>query len=227
MDVVEAIKQRRSIRAFKSAPVPREILKEIIELALRAPSGSNIQPWEFAMVQGKELQEIRQAFTKKSSESPDFDLHVRFKYLEPFDSRRRNVMKSLLGIREIERDDKEKRMQFQLQGLRLWGASAAIYIYIEESLLKEGEELNVWPIFDCGLVAENIMLLATAYGIGTVSLIQAVSYPDVLRTVLGVPDSKLMLLGIAMGYPDWDDPINQFRSERVPLDEVGNWYGFG
>jgi len=62
------------------------------------------------------------------------------------------------------------------------------------------------------------MLLATKYGLGTVAQAQAVTYPEVLRKVLGIPDSKLIVLGIAIGYPDWDDPINQFQSEREPLD---------
>jgi nitroreductase len=75
-------------------------------------------------------------------------------------------------------------------------------------------------------VAENIMLLATKYGLGTIAQIQAVGHPNVLRKVLGIPDSKLIVLGIAIGYPDWDDPINQLRSEREPLDNVSTWYGF-
>jgi len=75
-------------------------------------------------------------------------------------------------------------------------------------------------------VAENIMLLATKYGLGTIAQIQAVGYPVVLRTVLGIPDSKLIVLGIAIGYPDWDDPVNQLCSEREPLDNISTWHGF-
>jgi len=70
------------------------------------------------------------------------------------------------------------------------------------------------------------MLLASRYGLGTIPQIQAVDYPDILRKVLGIPDSKLIVLGIAVGYPDRDDPINQFRSEREPLDKIARWYGF-
>jgi nitroreductase len=75
-------------------------------------------------------------------------------------------------------------------------------------------------------VAENIMLLATKYGLGTIAQIQAVNYPVVLRTVLGIPDSKLIVLGIAIGYPDWDDPVNELRSEREPLGNISTWHGF-
>ena len=70
------------------------------------------------------------------------------------------------------------------------------------------------------------MLLATKYGLGTIVQVQAVLYPDTLRKILEIPDSKLIVLGIAIGYPNWDDPVNQFQSERAPLEEIGKWYGF-
>jgi nitroreductase len=88
------------------------------------------------------------------------------------------------------------------------------------------DKVNAWPLFDCGLVAENIMLLAVNYGLGTVAAIQTVKYPDVLRSILRIPDSRLIVLGIAIGYPDWDHPVNQMYSEREPLDTVTGWYGF-
>jgi nitroreductase len=113
-----------------------------------------------------------------------------------------------------------------LQGLRVFEAPCVIYLLFDRSLYQQGDTLNIWPLFDCGLVAENIMLLATKYGLGTIPQIQAVVYPDVLRKVLGIPDSKVIVLGIAIGYPDWDDPVNQLRSEREPLDSVSAWHGF-
>ena len=108
----------------------------------------------------------------------------------------------------------------------LFEAPSVIYIYIDRSFHLQGDRLNVWPIFDCGLVADNIMLLATKYGLGTIPQVQAVNYADALRKILGIPDDKLIVLGIAIGYPDWDDPVNQFRSEREPLEKVTKWYGF-
>ena len=70
------------------------------------------------------------------------------------------------------------------------------------------------------------MLLATHYGLGTIPQAQAVVYGDIVRKVLNIPQSKLLALGIAIGYPDWDNPINQSRTEREPLAEVASWYGF-
>ena len=228
MEIVEAINRRKSIRAFKSDPVPREILKEVMELALRAPSYDNTQPWEFAIVTGKKLEGIKQAFVKKAEEgrNPDTDIPRPREFPEPYDTRRRTIGRKVLELKGISREDKEKRGRWLLQGLRLFEAPCVIYIYIDRSFYRQGDGLNIWPIFDCGLVAENIILLATRYGLGTIAQIQAVVYPDVLRKVLGIPDSKLIVLGISVGYPDWDDPINQFHSEREPLDKVTKWYGF-
>ena len=228
MDIVEAIQQRKSIRAFRPDPVPKEILKEILDVALRAPSWANTQPWEFAIVTGKQLEEVKQAFVEKGTaaeqDSPDIPRPREFPQI--YDTRRRILGRKVLELKGIQREDKEKRGWWLLQGLRLFEAPCAIYIHIDRSLYFQGDGLNIWPIFDCGLVAENIMLLATKHGLGTIAQIQAVVYPDVLRKVLEIPDSKLIVLGIAVGYPDRDDPVNQLRSEREPLDTVSTWYGF-
>jgi nitroreductase len=228
MDIVEAIHQRKSIRAFRSDPVPKEVLKGIMELALRAPSWANTQPWEFAIVTGKKLEEITQAFAEKAAkgaeDNPDVPRPREFP--DPYDTRRRVVGRKVLELKGISRDDKQKRKWWLLQGLRLFEAPCVVYIYIDRSFYQQGEGTNIWPVFDCGLVAENIMLLATEHGLGTIAQIQAVAYPDVLRKVLEIPDSKLIVLGIAVGYPDWDDPVNQLRSEREQLENVSTWYGF-
>jgi nitroreductase len=227
MDVVEAINRRKSIRAFKSDPVPKEILGEIMELALRAPSYDNTQPWEFAIVTGKKLEEIRQSFVEKAAaEDPNPDIPLVREFPQPYDTRRRVLGRKVLELKGIKREDKEKRIWWGLQGLRSFEAPCVIYIYIDRSFYQQGDTLNIWPVFDSGLVAENVMLLAAAHGLGSVAQIQAVLYPDVLRKVLGIPDSKLIVLGIAVGYPDWDDPVNQLRSEREPLDNASTWHGF-
>jgi len=226
MEIVEAINHRKSIRAFKPNSVPQEILKEVMELAVRAPSWANTQPWEFAVVSGTKLEEIRQAFVERVEEPRNPDIPGPREFPEPYDTRRRVLGRKVLELKGISREDKEKRRWWQLQGLRLFEAPCVIYIYIDRSFYLQGDGLNIWPIFDCGLVAENIMLLATKYGLGTIAQIQAVGYPVVLRTVLGIPDSKLIVLGIAIGYPDWDDPVNELRSEREPLGNVSTWHGF-
>lgn len=226
MDIVEAVSQRKSIRAFKRDPVPQGILKEILGHAFLAPSWGNTQPWEFAIVCGKKLEEIENGFIQQALEDPAPDIARPPGFPEPYGERRRAIGAKFYEIKGITREDRERRGRWQIQGLKHFGAPCVIYIYIDRSFYFQANGLNVWPLFDCGLVAENIMLLATKYGLGTIPQAQAVIYPGVLRNVLGIPDSKLIVLGISIGYPDRDDPINQFRSEREPLDRVAKWYGF-
>ncbi|TAK31671.1 MAG: hypothetical protein EPO21_17215 [Chloroflexota bacterium] len=228
--VVQAIRQRRSIRAFKPNAVPRKILSEIVETAQRAPSWANTQPWELAIVSGDKLEEIRQACVDrfKSARRPetDFPSPLAFPrgFLEPYGARA--AAKDLFAIKGIARDDRERRAWWRLEGVRLYGAPAAIFIYVDRSMYAQDGQLNVYPFFDCGMLAQNIMLLASQRELGTVPQIQGVLFPDVLREKLGLPDSKLMLISIAIGYPDETDPINQYRSEREPLEVAASWYGF-
>jgi nitroreductase len=226
MDIVEAVRSRKSIRAFKPTPVPRDVLEGILELALRAPSWANTQPWEFVIVSGGKLDEIKQAFIEKTGELPNPDLSAPREFPEPFDTRRRSVGIKLFETIGISREDREQRRAWGQQGLKLFGAPCCIYILTDRSFHLQSDSLNIWSVFDCGSVAENIMLLAPSYGLGTIPEIQAVLYPDVLRKILAIPDSKLIVLGIAIGYPDWDNPVNQLQSEREPLDNVTTWHGF-
>ena len=220
MDIKEVIQQRKSIRAFKPDPVPREVLSKIAELALRAPSWANTQPWELAIVSGARLEAIKEAFSAQHGVTalPDFPGPEEFPDI--YKTRFQN-----LAAKMSEAAKKGKRGrnagEWYLQGPRLYGAPAAIYIFIDRSFYEQPGGLNVYPVFDCGLLAQNIMLLATDFGLGTIVQAQAVHYPNVLRQMLGIPDSKLVLVGIAIGYPDWDNPINEFRSAREAADSYG------
>ena len=222
MDIVEAIRQRKSIRAFKPDPVPQSILKEIMEVALRAPSWANTQPWEFAVVAGNKLEDLRKAFLEKAVGESKLDLPGPREFPEPYGSRVRSLGITMADAMAARRRDSEKN-QWWLKGFGLYGALAAIYVYTERSFCFQPDSLNVWPIFDCGLVSQNIMLLATKYGLGTIPQAQAVHHPDVLRKALGIPSSKLIILGIAIGYPDWDYPANKVRIGRDPVSTLTTW----
>ncbi|MDP7560402.1 MAG: nitroreductase, partial [Planctomycetota bacterium] len=198
MDLLEAVRSRKSIRAFKSTFVSQTALKEIIEAALRAPSWGNTQPWEFAIVIGEKLEAIKKKFAAKASadEKHNLDVAAPLWFPEPFDSRRRAIGRKTFELKEIDRKDMEKRRYWELQGLGLFGAPAVIYICTDRSFYFQEQQVNAWALFDCGMIAENIMLLAAGQGLGTVPQIQAVGYPNVLREVLKIPDSKLIVLGI-------------------------------
>jgi nitroreductase len=226
MDIATAVNERKSTRAFKPDPVPQSVLREIADLALRAPSWANTQPWELAIAAGSKLEEIKQSFIAKLDETPALDIVHPWGFPEPYASRTGRLMATEQKIKGIRREDREGRGWWRVQGLENYGAPCVIYILIDRAFYFQDRGVNAWLLFDCGLLAENIMLLATSYGLGTVAQAQAVHYPDVLRKALDIPESKLFVIGIAIGYPDELDPINQFRTEREPLDTISKWYGF-
>jgi nitroreductase len=220
MDISEAIYRRQSIRAFKSDPVPRDILKQILEESLRAPSWANTQPWEFAIATGKPLEEIRAGFLEKRMTSPSPDVARPPEFPERYAARIRVLDKQ---NRLVTQKDWESR---QGHNFRHFGAPAVIYLLTRRGFYYQTKGLNVWALYDCGAVVQNILLLATRYGLGTIVQAQAAAYPDLVRHALEIPESKIILLGIAIGYPDWEHPINQFRTEREPLDSITTWHGF-
>jgi nitroreductase len=220
MDVVEAIKERKSVRAFKPDTVSQETLRQIIEQALRAPSWANTQPWEFAIVNGKLLKEIQKGFLERGEQEPHSEVSRPYEFPEPYLSRIQALApkgwtptKENMDIRRI-------------QNFKNYGAPAIIYLLVDRTMFYQSKGINVWSLYDCGSVVQNIMLLATHYGLGTIAQAQSVIYPDIIRKVVKIPDSKLIALGIAIGYPDWDNPVTQSRTQRESLNDVAKWYGF-
>lgn len=224
MDTSEAIRRRSSVRAFRPEPVPEYVLREIVGTSLRAPSWANTQPWELAVVTGEKLEHIKLATMRQQGVRATPDFPGRETFPEPFHSRFVDLANGLAETASNRSGDEHRA--WYMQGPLLYGAPAVIYVYVDRSVCYEGTEFIVWPIYDCGLLCENIMLLALEYGLGTIAQAQAVHYPAILREVLRLPENKLMLLGIAIGYPDTDNPINHYRSEREPADKVVGWYGF-
>lgn len=220
MEVIEAIRERRSVRAFKEAPVPKQVLEELLSIAVQAPSWANAQPWEFTVVGGSVLEELRQALVEKAaSGTPTYSDIPYPEFAPPWKDRIRDNGKRLFQTIGIEREDREKRRWWSLQGPALFGAPNAIIFYLDRSL-------TTWSIFDLGLLAENVMLAALDFGLGTCAQAALVRYPDVLRRILGIPDSKMIVVGLSIGYPDWDAPANRHKSRREALDAVAEWRGF-
>jgi len=221
MDVVDAIKERKSIRAFKPDPVPLDVLKEIMEQAMRAPSWANTQPWEFAVAAGKKLKEIQDGFVKRGMKDPENEVTRPYEFPEPYYSR-------ILALQAKDRKEmtKEEWENITLNNFRHYGASTCIYLLVGKPIFQQSKGINVWAMYDSGSAVQNIMLLATNYGLGTIAQAQAVIYPDIIRKVLGIPEDKLIALGISIGYPDRDSPVTQGRTAREPLEKVVSFYGF-
>jgi nitroreductase len=228
MDVIEAIKARKSIRAFKPDPVPLDLLKKIIEQAQRAPSWANTQPWEFAVATGKKLKAIQDAYVKKGMgpmQNSQSEVARPYDFPEPYSARIKKMQVQENRGRTSQATKEEMEARFS-NNFRHYGATTCIYLLVGKNFVYQDKGVNVWSMFDCGAVEQNIMLLATNYGLGTIAQAMAVVYPDIIRKELGIPDDKLIALGIAIGYPDWKNQVNDDFRGREPLDTIAKFYGF-
>jgi nitroreductase len=219
MDVIEAIKSRHSVRAFKPDPVPREILEDLLTVSLRSPSWANTQTWEFSVVGGPVMKELRDALAARAFAQDDRTPAIAYpEWTSPFKERRRENGIRLYQALNIGREDEDKKLQWFVDMYRFFDAPNAIYIYTDAGLSE-------WTIMNVGIIAQTISLAAPAYGLGTVMLAAGINYPDEVRRVLNLPESKQLWIALAIGYPDPDSTVNRFRSNRAPLQEICTWHG--
>lgn len=220
MDLVEAIKARKSIRGYKPDPVPKNVLEEILEIAVHAPSSMNTQPWEFTIIAGDVMEKIKQANIEKfnAAELPRMDVPRGEKYTDEYRERQVALAVQLFKLMGIAREDKEKRTEWMRKGFRFFDAPAAIIISMDKSVGSGGE-------FDCGVISQTIALTALDYGLGTCIQGQGIMYPDVVRKFTGIPESNLIVICLTIGYPDWDFPANKVQAEREPSENITTWCG--
>jgi nitroreductase len=222
MEIVEAIRARKSIRAFKRDPIKKEIVKEILEIATRAPSGTNTQPWEFFVLAGEVLEKVKQSNVENLKSGTPPNPEISFAISNPdtvYQKRRVELTKQLFQLMDIAREDKGKRAAWLERGFRYFDAPVAIIISVDRSLSEEG------PLIDIGSVMQTVCLTALNYGLGTCIEYQGVMYPEVLRQYAGIPESKRILAAIALGFPDWDFPANKLDTTREAVDNITNWCG--
>lgn len=223
MEFDAVINGRRSIRGYKQDPVPKALIKEIIALAMRSPSSMNTQPWNFYVLSGEPLNRIRAGNTERNlAGTPD---SREFKYFGKYEGLHRqrqvDVAKQLFGAMGIERDDKEKRQHWVLRGFRQFDAPVSVIVTYDRTLY--GDDL---AIFDCGAVATALVNAAWSRGLGCVVNSQGIMQSPVVREYAGIPGDQVIMISIAMGYPDDSFPANNVVSVRKPVDEAVKFVGF-
>lgn len=215
-DVFEAVRTRRSIRAYKRDAVPIETLREIVAAGRHAPSGSNIQPWRVHVVTGETLQRlgtaIQQAFlTDEPGHHRDYDYYTD-PIGEPYLARRRQCGWGLYNTLGIARGEHEKSKAYRARNYNFFGAPAGLVFTI-------GRELERGSWLDYGMFIQTIMLAARARGLHTCPEASIASYPDIVRRELEISDEQIVICGMAMGYADPDDIVNTFQPPRIDLDD--------
>ncbi|MDX1383241.1 MAG: nitroreductase [Thermoanaerobaculia bacterium] len=223
MDYDEVVLGRRSIRGFKPDPVPREVIEEILELATRAPSSMNTQPWHFYVVTGERLDRIRAGNTERNlagvPDSREFRKHGPYEGVHR--QRQIEIAVQLFQAMGIERHDKEKRQDWVLRGFRQFDAPVSIVVAYDK-VLQGGD---IAP-FDAGAVTNALVNAAWSRGLGCVVNSQGIMQSPVVREHAGISDDHVIQICVAMGYPDDDFPANAVVSKRRPVSEVATFVGF-
>ncbi len=223
MQYDDVVRGRRSIRGYKKKPVPKALVREVIEMAMRAPSSFNTQPWNFYVVSGEVLDRIRAGNTERIlagvPESREFRSHGAYAGIHR--DRQIEVAKQLFGAMGIARDDKDGRQDWVLRGFRQFDAPVSIVVTYDRSIFG-----GDYGPFDCGGVANAIVNAAWSRGLGCVINSQGIMQSPVVREHAQIPDDQVIMTCIAMGFPDDDFPANAVVSNRKPVDEAATFLGF-
>jgi nitroreductase len=214
---------RRSIRGYQKKPVPKAVIKEIIALAMRAPSSLNTQPWNFYVVAGEPLDRIRAGNTERNlagvPSSREFRGHG--EYVGAHRERQIEIAKQLFAAMDIAREDKAKRQDWVLRGFRQFDAPVSVVVTYDRSI--HGGDIAP---FDCGGIANALVNAAWSRGLGCVINSQGIMQSPVVREHAGIPDDQVIMICIAMGYPDDSFPANAVVSRRKSVDEAAVFVGF-
>ena len=223
MNFTQFAQSRKSTRCFQDKPVPKEVVYEIINTAKWAPTSYNTQTWHINAVAGEVLDKIREGNTKNTLAGKP---HVRdFHYKEEYEGGHRqnqiDVAVQLFEATGIERDDKERRMDWMLMGFRQFDAPVSLVLtynkYLEPAAITQ---------FGLGSLAYGIVLAAWERGIGCVINGQGIMQSDVVREHAKIPDDQSIMICIAMGYPDDSFEANHVRSTRAENDSFVKYHGF-
>jgi nitroreductase len=219
MELRAAIGGRRSIRKFKGQEISRETIRDILETARWAPSWGNTQLWEFYVLTGKRLDEFREANHRSFVDGQTFPLDVPMHEVWPerLKARYGELGKIMLTAMNVKRDDKDARHRLYEDMTLLFGAPCLIVACIPGDILVE------YAMLDVGLILQTICLLAYDKGIGTCIMAMSIRNPGLLRKILSIPADRKIVMGVAMGYPDENFPLNNFERKRADISEYVKW----
>jgi len=227
MDINEAILKRRSIRRYKPDPVPQKVLEEIIDTAKWAASGMNTQPWEFAVLGGEKMKQYKAGLLEKmkanAPDESDLPGMPAGGIPEPYNSRAAEyrATSDKYHFPDGTEDVEQKRKEHMTRAGQAHDAPDIILIYTDRKLVSWASAM-----IGFGAIAQCICLAALKYDLGTCILGRAVAWPNMIRELLGIPQSKAIVCGIAIGYPDKEARINNFPRTRMDQKEFVTWYGF-
>ena len=223
MEVIDAIKQRISVRAFKPDPVSRGMVEAILEEARWTASGGNLQPWHVIAVAGETRRRVIEAVKAKLARDPFTDENAFPMYpahlWEPYRTRRYELGEQMYALLGIPREDKAGRLQWLMRNYEFFGAPVGLFFAIDERMNP-----NQWA--HLGMFMMALMLAAQARGLWTCAQEAWTMHAKTVGAVLGVEKPLQVYCGMALGFRDPDAAVNTLRSKRVAVDEFARFQGF-
>jgi len=224
-DADEAIVTRQSIRAFLPTPVPRETVEDILRVAARAPSGTNIQPWKVHVVAGEKRAELTRRVLAAFDDPEEAKRHTREyayypeKWVSPFIDRRRKIGWDMYGLLGITKGDFEKTHRQHGRNYAFFGAPVGLMITMDRSMERGS-------LVDCGMFLQALMTAARARGLDTCPQAAWLEYHRIIAEVIGMPANETLVCGMSLGYADPDAKINTLQTEREPVAGFATFQGF-
>jgi nitroreductase len=221
MDVFTAISGRRSIRAFDGdRGVSEQQLRELLSVAARAPSGSNIQPWHVYVVTGARKAAITEAcearFLSGDEGCSEYHYYPQV-WRQPYIGRRRETGFGLYGLLGIERHDEEAVRAYRVQNYQFFGAPVGLFFTIDRDM-----EQGSW--LDYGMFLQSLMIAARAAGLETCPQAAFCPYHDSVMPLLNAPTEQMLVCGMSLGYAQPEAMINAYETGRLHVDEFTTFF---
>lgn len=213
MDVNQALRQRKSTRAFLDKPVEAEKLERILDAARHAPSGTNTQPWQVAVVRGESKKKLETAletaFRAGETKAMDFEYYP-VEWIEPFKSRRKACGLQMYSTLDIKREDKARQLDQWAANYRAFDAPVMMLFFIDK-IMETGSYL------DYGLFLQSVMLMAEEEGLATCPQASLGEYPVIVKEQLGYEPDSVLVCGLALGYEEKEALVNNYRTPREEI----------
>lgn len=223
MNVSDAVRRRKSIRAFLDKPVPEALLREALSLAARSPSGGNVQPWRIDVLVGEPLAAFKTLMEERmrSNPSPDLAEYPIYpaKLGEPYRTSRFRIGEAMYELLGIPREDKMARLMAMQNNYRFFGAPVGLFCTVDR-----GMGAAQWS--DLGMYLQTLMLLLQERGIDSCAQEAWSVYHESVRAFLQTPPERMLFCGMAIGYADPAAAVNRVESERESLEEFATLRGF-
>lgn len=218
LPVLDAIAGRRSIRRFRPDPVPEAVVRDILHVAARSPSGSNTQPWTVHVVLGAardRLVRVAEEAAQEGQEPPEYE-YLPDTWFEPALSHRRKVGFDLYGLLGLTRENKAGMAAQHQRNLCLFDAPVGLFFSMDRRFA-----LGSW--LDMGMFMQSVMLAARGYGLETCPQAAWVWHGQAVRRAIGLDDDHILLCGMSLGIEDTEAVENQLHTERASVDDFATF----